>query len=211
MPTDRVIDAALAIVDDEGAQALSMRLLAQRLDSGTATLYRHFANRGEVLDHVVDRVFAEVVIDIADHRGDAWQQGCRAVAEMMYASLRRHRNVAALLVDRVPRGPSAMAIREFVVATLLENGFPPELAARCYATLARHVLGFSIQLADATEDDDAVRQALRNADAQRFPATSRVASYLPVALDDEFTFGLELLLTGFAQTYSRTRGAGRGQ
>ena len=52
--------AALELVDEHGADALSMRSLAQRLGSGTATLYRHFANRAELVAMVVDRMLGEV-------------------------------------------------------------------------------------------------------------------------------------------------------
>src|SRR2546430_1768414 len=57
LPLDRIVATALRIVDEQGADALSMRSLAQALDSGTATLYRHFANRAELIAQVVDRVF----------------------------------------------------------------------------------------------------------------------------------------------------------
>ena len=54
MPPGRIVAAALELVDAQGADALSMRTLAQRLNPGTATLYRHFANRSELIAHVVD-------------------------------------------------------------------------------------------------------------------------------------------------------------
>jgi TetR/AcrR family transcriptional regulator, tetracycline repressor protein len=201
MHTDRIIDAALAIVDSQGADALSMRVLADRLNSGTATLYRHFANRGEVLAHVVDRVFGQVVIDAERLEAADWQQACKAFAGLMFDALERHRNVAALLVEHMPSGPNAMALRELVIAVLLDNGFAPELAARCYATMARFVLGFAVQLTATSGDDDALRRAVGRLDARRFPATVSVADHLPVALDDEFTFGLNLLIAGLTQVH----------
>lgn len=169
--TDRIIDAALAIVDDECPDALSMRVQAQRLDSGTATLYRHFANRGELLARVVDRVFSEVAADAQRLDASGWQEACRVTAKMMFDALRRHRNVAALLVERVPGGPNMMAIREHVISVLLDNGFAPELAARCYATPARYVLGFSIQLSDAGIEYGAVQPDLQYLGVDRYPAT----------------------------------------
>ena len=61
VPLDRIVTAALEIVDEQGADALSMRSLAQRLGSGTATLYRHFASRSELVSMVVDRMLEDVV------------------------------------------------------------------------------------------------------------------------------------------------------
>lgn len=201
---DRIIDAALRIVDAEGADELSMRLLAQRLNSGTATLYRHFANRGEVVAHVVDRVFSGVAFDVEQLRTMTWQEACRTVARGMFDALRRHRNVAALLVEHAPGGPNAMAQRELLIAIFLENQFPPPLAARCYATLARYVLGFAIQTTDTAgndTDDVSFASVLDRPDPERFPAIATVAEHLPVALEDEFTFGLDLIMAGLTQIH----------
>ena len=101
--------------------------------------------------------------------------------------LRRHCNAAPLIGERV-------------LALLLVAGFSPALAARAYSTLARHVLGFAMQLnqdaaAQRREDNDVSAQ-LHRLDPDRFPATVAVADALPVALEDEFAFGLRLTITG---------------
>lgn len=204
LPLDRIVTTALQIVDDEGAAALSMRALAQRLDSGTATLYRHFASRAEVIAQVVDRVFGAVEFDEAELGAMTWQQACKAAACTMFDALRRHRNVAPLLAEDVPIGPHAMAVRERMIAVLLDNGFPPPLAARSYATLARYVLGFAIQLSTAGDLDDARLSGVFHAlDSQLFPATVAVAGSLPVPLDEEFAFGLDLIVEGLTQLLRR--------
>jgi len=204
LPLDRIVTTALQIVDDEGAAALSMRALAQRLDSGTATLYRHFASRAEVIAQVVDRVFGAVEFDDAELGAMTWQQACKAAACTMFDALRRHRNVAPLLAEDVPIGPHAMAVRERMIAVLLDNGFPPPLAARSYATLARYVLGFAIQLSTAGDLDDARLSGVFHAlDSQLFPATVAVAGSLPVPLDEEFAFGLDLIVEGLTQLLRR--------
>ena len=91
VPLDRILATALQLVDEEGAEALSMRTLAQRLESGTATLYRHFGNRGTLITHVIDRVFGEVDLDAAALAGLSWDQACRTVAQAMFDALGRHR------------------------------------------------------------------------------------------------------------------------
>lgn len=208
VPLDRIVAAALRIVDEDGADALSMRSLAQALDSGTATLYRHFANRAELITQVVDRVFGEAQFDAEGLAEIGWQQACQTVARGMFDALSRHRNVAPLLVQQLATGPNAMTIRERCVAVLLDGGFAPALAARTYATLARYVLGFAIQLAnqgDADTGEDTAPTALLHPDPIRFPATAAVADSLPVPLEDEFTFGLELLLRGLDQLHGNKR------
>jgi TetR/AcrR family transcriptional regulator, tetracycline repressor protein len=196
---------ALQIVDEEGADALSMRTLAQRLESGTATLYRHFANRGEVIAHVVDRVFGEAMFSTEELATMGWQRACESLARAIFEVLRRHRNVAPLLVEQVPIGPNAMAQREQLLAALLDNGFAPQLAARSYATVARYVLGFSIQLSGHRPDDEELSNLFHTLDPQVFPATRTVADYLPVPLDEEFALGLELVIDGLAKINCRAR------
>jgi len=63
MPREQIVAAALAILDEEGADALSLRALAQRLESSTATLYRHFDSRADLLAQVVDRIFGEIDVE----------------------------------------------------------------------------------------------------------------------------------------------------
>jgi AcrR family transcriptional regulator len=205
IPLDRIVSTALQIVDDDGADALSMRTLAQRLDSGTATLYRHFTGRADLVAHVVDMVFGSVELDVARLSAMTWQEACKAAAHSMFDVLRRHRNVTPLLAEDVPIGPNALAARERMIAFLLANGFPPALAARSYATLARYVLGIAIQLTGArgAPDDASLSGVFRDLDPLIFPATVAVAEHIPVPLDEEFAFGLELIIDGLTQSLQR--------
>lgn len=205
IPLDRIVSTALQVVDDEGADALSMRALAQRLDSGTATLYRHFTSRADVIAHVVDRVFGAAEIDPAKLSTMTWQEACETAAHTMFDALRRHRNVAPLLAEDVPIGPNALAARERFIALLLDNGFPPPLAARSFATLARYILGFAIQLTGTRGglDDARLAQVFHDLDPRQFPATITVADSLPVPLEEEFAFGLELIIDGLTQALQR--------
>lgn len=201
VPFNRIMTTALRIVDEEGAEALSMRTLAQHLDSGTAVLYRAVANRAELIAHVVDWVLGEIDIDDASD-GD-WQRACVAAAEAIFSSLHRHRGIAPLLIEQVPIGPNALALRECILKMLLTNGFPPESAALAYATIARYAIGFAAQLPGHNTDaniDPAPLSALYHwLDPERFPATIAVAGHLPSqTLESEFHFGLRLLVAGLA-------------
>ncbi|AZQ37125.1 TetR/AcrR family transcriptional regulator [Streptomyces cyaneochromogenes] len=203
MPLERIVSTALQIVDDEGADALSMRTLAQRLGSGTATLYRHFDNRAALVAHVVDRMFGAVELKGDELLAMGWQQALRTVAHTMFEALARHRNAARLMVEEIPLGPNAMALRENCVAALLDSGFPPRLAAHAFATLSRYVLGFAIQVnghggGGGQLDDAQVSSVFQSVDPALFPATVTVAGSMPVPIEDEFSFGLELLLSGLA-------------
>jgi len=198
LPPDRILAAALELVDEQGADALSMRSLAQRLESGTATLYRHFANRSELVAMMVDRMIGEVDFDADAVAALPWQQACTSFAQQMFDALGRHGNVASLLIGHVPMGPNALARREKILAVLLDNGFPPVVAAHAYATLSRYVLGFAIQLSGsaAVEQDAELAAAFHELDPARYPATLAAADDLPVPLEEEFAYGLRLIVAG---------------
>ena len=200
LPMDRILVAAVELVDEQGPEALSMRSLAQRLESGTATLYRHFSNRSQLVSLVIDHILGEVDLDAAQLAALSWQDACTLFAQHMFGALSRHGSVAPLLIDYTPMGPNALANRERCLAILLDNGFRPAIAARAYATLARYVLGFAIQLssvpAQGDQRDAELSVAFHRLDPSRFPATVTVADDLPVPLGDEFAFGLRLIVVG---------------
>lgn len=175
-----------------------MRTLAQRMDSGTATLYRHFTGRAELIAHVVDAVVGEAEFDDAALREMPWRQACEAMAISMFDVFRRHPHVAPLMVEHIPLGPNAMAQRNRGIGVLLAAGFPPQLAVQAWATLARYVLGLASQLTGAGSSPE--RPAIwPTIDLESFPAILAVAEYLPVPLEREFAFGLQLLLAGLDQ------------
>ena len=205
LPLDRILAAAVEILDEQGAEALSMRSLAQRLESGTATLYRHFSNRSELVSTVIDHILGEVDLDAHAIAELPWQQACTLFAQHMFDALGRHGNVASLLIEYTPMGPNALAIRERCLTVLLDNGFPPAVAAHAYATLARYVLGFAIQLSGSAvngRQDAELSAAFHGLDPSRYPATLTVADDLPVPLEEEFAFGLQLVVAGLERLHA---------
>ncbi|RAX41186.1 TetR/AcrR family transcriptional regulator [Rhizobium tropici] len=193
MPLDRILSAALRIADEEGTQALTMRRLASELNSSTAMLYRHFESRADLVLQIVDYVFKEAELFALPFPQTDWRQACRSLARRMFAVLGQHRGVAQLLLEATPNGPHAMVLRERCLAMMLDNGFAPPLAARAYATLARFVLGFAIQVG---RQDAAQSAAFHQLDRAAFPATYALADELPVPLEEEFAFGLDLMIAG---------------
>ena len=198
---DKIIVAALEAVDAVGPQAFNMRMLAERLGSGTATLYRHVASKAEILAYVVDRVLGELDSHDRGATETTWQQTCTRSAESFYRLLRAHPNVVPLVVSQVPVGPNGLRLRERVIAVLLNSGFAPRLAARAYTTIAHYVIGFVAQqhaagAPESSQSTDLLR-FYQELDAKLFPATVKVAEYLPgTSADDEFHFGLNLVIAG---------------
>ena len=205
MPTERIVAAALQLVDDGGAQALSMRTLAQRLACSTATLYRHFSNQSALIVAVIDLVMAEIDLDPQDLVAATWRPTCRRLALATFDALSRHRNVASLLAEHPPIGPHAMALREHWIAVLLYNGFPPPLAAHTAVLLARYVLGMATQLVAPNATTAQLGAAFRAADPAKFPVTA--THHAPVPLEKTFDFGLELILDGISDLRDNDSGS----
>ena len=198
---DKIIATALETVDDVGPEAFSMRMLAGRLRSGTATLYRHVTSKAEILAYVVDGVLGELTADDGDGSRQTWQQVCVRIAEELYRVLNAHPKLIPLLVSQVPIGPNGLMVRERRIAAFLSKGFPPELAARAYTTIAHYAVGFAIQQhaasAPKSRESADLLSFYRKLDAKGYPATIKVAEYLSGAsVDDEFHFGLKMVIDG---------------
>ena len=197
---ERIIAVALETVDEVGPQAFNMRLLAERLESGTATLYRHVASKDEILAYVVDRVLGELDTTAVDAASTRWQQACMCHGERVFALLRKHPGIVPLLVAQVPLGPNGLKVRESGIATFLANGFAADLAARAYTTVAHYVLGFAMQHPGAAENEphgEDIINFFAGLDAGQYPAIAAAGQHLPgESVEDEFRFGLKLIIDG---------------
>lgn len=200
---DRIIVTALETVDEVGSQAFNMRLLAERLASGTATLYRHFASKDEILAYVVDHVLGELTASDEDAlKSLPWQQAISAAAIGFHGLLSTHPHIVPLLVSQVPLGPNGLKMRERGLSLLMASGFSPDLAARAYVTIGHYVLGFAAQQhASVTDANEQARtelgRFLKSLDTKAYPSTTKVAHHLSsLSTQDEFHFGLKLIITG---------------
>lgn len=191
-----IIEAALGIVDEGGAEALSMRSLAQQMGSSTATIYRHFPNRAALIIGVIDRVMAEVELDARDFE-TSWREACGRLSRATFEALGRHRHVAPLLAEHPPIGRHAMNLREHFFAVMLHHQFPPETAAPVTVMLARGALGFATQFVAPPATMAQIAAALHGATMNDFPATASLAHLLPVGpVENSFDLWLELTLDG---------------
>ncbi|WP_210587699.1 TetR/AcrR family transcriptional regulator [Streptomyces sp. GESEQ-35] len=205
MDAGRIVETALKLIDEVGIQALTLRMLADALNSGTATLYRHFDGKDELLALVADRILGEVSVPPEELDGLSWRESVTVAAEALYATLCRHPNALSLLAAQVPVGPNALRGRERLITLFLHHGFPVGLAARAFTAIGHYVIGFAIQQhgpgTPRPEDQWQLRDYFKSLDPADFPATIATADELTsVPLDEEFRFGLDLLLDGLERT-----------
>jgi AcrR family transcriptional regulator len=199
---ERIVEAASELVDEAGTGAFSMRVLAERLETSTATLYRHVAGKDELMVYVVDRLFGE--LDGVPGQGDgaaSWQDALRGTAARLHRALSQHPNLVPLFVRQIPIGPNALAARERTIAILARFGFSPELAARAFTTVAHYAIGFAALEygpdAPGPEQASALGDYYRGLDAELYPAIVASAAELTEApLEEEFLEGLQFIVDG---------------
>ena len=136
-----ILAAALALVDREGAQALTMRRLGAELGVEAMSVYRHVADRAELLDGLADLLATE----IEPHRGEVeWPDALRTFAGELRAVARRHPDAFALVGTRVLATRFVLRPVEEVLASLRSGGFTPARAIFAYRLVASYVRGYAL-------------------------------------------------------------------
>ena len=146
----RIVDAAVALLDEHGVDGLTMRRLAQRLAVTSTALYWHVATKDDVLDLAVDQIFGEVLLPEA---GDDWRADVRGLARRWRAVMLRH-PWAPSLVGRPMLGPNVLARTEFLQAALVRGGFTGLALTVLTRMLANYVIGAALTEATWRQSDD---------------------------------------------------------
>jgi AcrR family transcriptional regulator len=199
---DRVLAAAVALADAHGIDALTMRRLGEDLGVEAMSLYKHVANKGDLLDGMTDAVFGEIELP---EIGAEWHTAMRDRAASARAALNRHPWAIALVSSRTAPGPATLHHHDTVIGTLRAAGFSVELTAHAFSAIDSYVYGFALQEATlpfaTTEEAAAVGQAMfARMTAGQYPHLTEftVEHVLRPGYDygAEFEHGLDLVLDG---------------
>jgi AcrR family transcriptional regulator len=199
---DRVLEAAVARADQDGLEAFSMRGLAQELGVVPMALYKHVANKDELLDGMVDIVFGEIENPAI---GGDWRSQMRRRALSAREALKRHGWAIGIMETQTP-GPANLANHNAVMGCLREAGFSFEAAVHAYSVQDAYIYGFALQektlgLETAQSAGKAAqRRAQENAPlVDDYPYLAEIVARLPGTGFDtavEFAWGLDLILDG---------------
>jgi AcrR family transcriptional regulator len=137
---ERILAAALELVDEQGIDALSMRKLGQSLGFEAMSLYNHVANKDDLLDGILDLVLAEM--EPPDPAGGL--PAIRASALSAHEALRRHAWAANMLMSPGRIRPARIQYMEALLATLRGAGLSAETTYHAYHVLDAHIIGFSL-------------------------------------------------------------------
>jgi AcrR family transcriptional regulator len=200
----RVLEAAVALADRIGLEAFSMRGLAQELGVVPMALYKHFANKDDLLDGMVDVVFGEMQFPA---EGEHWRATLRRRGITTREALKRHGWAIGLMESRHP-GPANLRHHNATMGCLREAGFSFEMAIHAYSVQDAYIYGFALQEKDLGFEtpQSAGKAARRRADAigalDDYPYLAEIATKLPQSgynPADEFAWGLDLILDGLDQ------------
>src|SRR5262245_56092866 len=139
---EMIVETALSILDAEGLDGLSMRRIAEELDTGAASLYWHVGSKDGLLDLLFDRVIGEQQVPSPDP--ERWQEQLKEVARAQRATILRHRDIVAVSLGRIPMGPHAVRYSEKVLAILRAGGVPDWLSVAGQHLLIAVVNGFTL-------------------------------------------------------------------
>ena len=196
----RVVAEAIRLADREGVDGLSMRRLAGVLGAGAMSLYHYVASKDELLDAMIDIVFAE--IELPSDEGD-WKLALRRRADSARQVLARHPWAIGLMESRTSPGHANLRHHEAVIACLRRAGFSVAMATHANWLLDSYVYGYALQVVSlpfdsADELADMVEGVyLPQLPADEFPYLNESAAALvATGYDpaDEFGFGLDLIL-----------------
>ena len=204
---DRVLRAALTLADAGGLESLTMRRLGEELDVGPMALYRHVTNKDDLVDGLVDLVFAEIALPGA---GVDWRTAMRKRAISLNDVLLRHRWSIGLMESRRNPGPANLRHHDAVIGCLLGAGFDMAMAAHAYSLIDAYVYGFALtKMSLPFESGDEVAEVAETM-LQPFPlnAYPNLAAFITehamqpgYDYGDEFEYGLDVVLDAIEREF----------
>lgn len=211
---DRILRAALALADEGGIEAISMRELGRRLGFEAMSLYNHVANKADLLDGILELAVAEMEPPSPE---GGWDEAIRASAVSVYRALRRHPWASGMLMDAQRVNPTRMAYMDALLGRLRGAGFSAETTYHAYHILDAHIFGFSLwQAGHSFAADDLPTLAadfLAKHPLDGYPhLLEHFHQHVSGDLDDvsAFEFSLDLMLDGLRRIHAQeTRPARR--
>ena len=203
----RVLRAAVAHADRHGLEELSMRKLAEVLRVAPMALYRHIANKDDLIDAMIDVVFSEIELPARDAD---WSAAMRQRAISVRDSLARHRWAIGLMESRTHPGPANLRHHDAVLGNLRAAGFSVEMAAHAYSALDSYIYGFALTRMNLPFENgsgevvDVAESMLEPFPVNTYPNLvefiTEHAMKPGYQYGDEFEYGLDLILDGLERT-----------
>jgi AcrR family transcriptional regulator len=187
---ERVLEAAVALVDRAGLDALTMRALAEELGVEAMSLYRYVSSKDDLLDGVHARILGELAVP---ERAGPWREVLRDLARAFRSVLEAHPNALLLFATRPAVAPGSVALLERTLRLLFDAGFGDDALHAVQAGIS-FVVGHTLWRVGAADPEEARRLA-------------RLARTRTLDPDEECEYGLDALLLGLEAKLRRRRRA----
>ena len=196
----RVVTTAVTLADEKGATGATMRAIATQLGVEAMSLYNHVSGRDDILDGMVDAVFAEIDLPAP---GTDWKQAMRDRAASSRAALRRHPWSVGLMDSRSRPGPNTLRHHDAVIGVLRAGGFSVAMAAHAFSVIDSYLYGFVLQelslpFTNPDELEEVAATMFSDLPVDAYPHLRELAMEhaLQPGYDygDEFEYGLTLIL-----------------
>ncbi|MFW5417115.1 TetR family transcriptional regulator [Nocardiopsis sp. CNT-189] len=198
--------AALALVDRDGLEGLSMRKLAQELEVQAASLYSHYRTKDELLADIANEIMADV--DVSGFAGGDWRHGLVAWARSYRAALAAHPNLVPVIAVGPGLRDQALRRADAIHGGLVAAGWPPRHATMIGASTKYLVVGAAINSFSRGFSDDV--QVYRDRYPNLFQA-HRLAEHAAEIDAESFELALESFLAGLDLLYEKVREEPAGQ
>jgi AcrR family transcriptional regulator len=203
---ERIVEAAVALAQREGIEALTMRKLADELGVGAMSLYHYVPNKELLLCRMIDVVFGEIELPPPELE---WRAAMRRRALSTREALNRHRWAVGLMESQQTPGPNSARLHDAVLGCLREAGFSIELTIQAYSVLDAYIYGFALQEKSVPFEDAEGAAAVAEEQVQEYDAFADypylaevVAGHVAkVGYDfaSAFEYGLDLVLDALEQ------------
>jgi len=210
---EEIIKEALALLEQEGPGALSMRRLADRLGVTPNALYTYVRGKADLIDGLIDQVYAGLTLEL-DRSGD-WAQQLTTLSQQIRAHLLAHPAVVPYALQQPGLGPHSLRLGEAIYNVLRPAGFSDQAVVGTVYALLTYILGFvALEIPRASTDPENSDEFVRRMWAffaalppGEFPHTVQLAAQLArISTDDQFQFGIRTFLAGLnAQQPERER------
>ncbi len=198
---ERILQAAVDVADQDGLGALTMRRLGKDLGFEAMAIYKHVANKEEILEGMLELVIGRIEIP---EGGADWKDAMRRRAVSAREVLTRHSWAIGLLEAGTATSPTAMRYLNAILGNLRSAGFPMEHAAHAFSLLDSYVYGHVIQeislpFGTSEETTEIARAILDQSAMNDYPHLVAMYEHAVThrySFDGEFEFGLDLILDG---------------
>ncbi|SEG97666.1 DNA-binding transcriptional regulator, AcrR family [Nonomuraea solani] len=202
MSREKIVTTAIGVADEVGLEAMTMKRVAERLGTGAMSLYRHVADKDELIEAMVEQVTGDYAYP--GRSGIGWREAMHVLARQDWAAFLAHPwLLTATATVTPPFGAASLAAMEWALSALDELKLAPHAAARAVMTINNYVQGSARVVvgdrqAEAGEDPGrAWQQRLSDVDLHAFPRLNRLISHpLPAGERDWFAEGLDVILDG---------------